>query len=173
MLWVNLITAVTLSLALSFEPSEPGIMQRKPRDPKAGLLSRESVIRIAYVSLLVAGISIGAFLWAQSAGWELAASRTLAVNTLVVAQIFYLFTARFARVSALRKELFTTNPISWLCVAAMIILQLVFVYVPFMQYAFATTSVSLQSWLIPIAAGIVVFTVVEIDKAIRRAADKA
>ncbi|MDR7329374.1 HAD-IC family P-type ATPase [Corynebacterium guangdongense] len=168
-LWVNLITAVTLSLALSFEPSEPGIMQRKPRDPKAGLLNSESVIRILYVSLLVAGITIAAFLWADSAGFRIEESRTLAVNTLVVAQIFYLFTARFTRVSALRSELFTTNPISWLCVAVMFALQLVFVYVPGMQYAFGTTAVSLRSWLIPVVAGVVVFAVVEGDKAIRRA----
>ena len=168
-LWVNLITAVTLSLALSFEPSEPGIMQRKPRDPKAGLLNSESVIRIIYVSLLVAGITIAAFLWAESAEFSIEESRTLAVNTLVVAQIFYLFTARFTRVSALRKELFTANPISWLCVALMFALQLVFVYVPGMQYAFGTTGVSLQSWLIPLVAGVIVFTVVEGDKAIRRA----
>lgn len=167
-LWVNLITAVTLSLALSFEPSEPGIMERPPRDPKAGLIDVESVIRIVYVSLLIGAMTIFAFLWAQQNGIGLEASRTLAVNTLVMAQVFYLFTARFAKVSALRKELLTTNPISWLCVGIMMVLQLAFVYVPFMQLAFGTTAVSLQSWLIPVVAGVIVFAVVEIDKAIRR-----
>lgn len=166
-LWVNLITAVTLSLALSFEPSEPGIMNRPPRDSQAGLVDRASAIRVVYVSMFVAGCTIAAFVWANQSGLAIDQARTLAVNTLVVAQIFYLFTARFARVPALRKELWTTNPVSWLCVATMIGLQLVFVYAPFMQVAFDTTAVSAISWLIPLAAGIAVFCLVEADKWLR------
>ncbi len=168
-LWVNLITAVTLSLALSFEPSEPGIMQRKPRDPKEAFLNSEAVIRIAYVSLLIGGATIGVFAWQMSHGVDVDTARTVAVNTLVVAQIFYLFTARFARVSALRAELFTTNPASWICVGLIMALQLVFVYAPFMRYAFDTVPVDLHTWLIPLAAGAVVFAAVEVDKALRRA----
>lgn len=168
-LWVNLITAVTLSLALSFEPAEPDIMDRPPRDPRAGLLSREAVIRIIYVSLLIGASTIGVFSWLYTQGVDLEVARTVAVNTLVVAQVFYLFTARFMRVSALRKELFTTNPVSWLCVVIMVILQLAFVYLPFMHTAFGTTSVNLTSWIVPIVVGIAVFVVVEIEKAIRRA----
>ena len=167
-LWVNLITAVTLSLALSFEDSEPGIMRRKPRDPSAGLLDRASIIRIVYVSLLIGGISMAVFYWAQDQGMALELSRTLAVNTLVIAQVFYLFTARFSTVSALRKELFTTNPASWVCIAIMLVLQLIFVYAPFMHVAFGTTNVSAVSWLVPIAAGVIVFAVVELDKLVRR-----
>ncbi len=170
-LWVNLITAVTLSLALSFEPSEPGIMERRPRDPKASFLDSEAVTRIVYVSLLIGGITTGVFLWAQNADFPLDVSRTLAVNTLVMAQVFYLFTARFSRVSALRRELFTTNPVSWICVGLMLALQLAFVYLPLLNTAFATTAVSAGSWLIPVVAGVVVFSAVEIDKAIRRAVE--
>lgn len=171
-LWVNLITAVTLSLALSFEPAEPDIMRRSPRDPRAGLLDSEATIRIGYVSLLLGAVTIGVFQGLQSAGVELAAARTVAVNTLVVGQIFYLFTARFTRVSALRRELFTTNPVSWLTVVLMLLLQLAFVYLPFMQLAFATTTVAAWTWLIPVAAGVVVFVAVELDKALRRRAER-
>lgn len=167
-LWVNLITAVTLSLSLSFEPAEPGIMNRPPRDPKTPLLNREAVVRVIYVSLLLGGTAIGVFLWEQSQGVDLEQARTIAVNTLVVGQIFFLFSSRFFRVSALRPALFQTNPISWLCVAAMLGLQLLFVYTPFMQAAFDTESVGLGSWLVPLLAGVVIFAVVEIDKAARR-----
>lgn len=167
-LWVNLITAVTLSLALSFEPSEPGIMDRPPRDPRASLLDGEAIVRIAYVSLLLGGATIGAFLLAQSGGLGLEASRTIAVHTLVVGQIFYLFASRFSTTSSLRRELFTTNGVSWLCVGIMIALQLAFGYVPFMQTAFDTTAVPLTGWVLPLVVGIVVFATVEIDKAIRR-----
>lgn len=169
-LWVNLITAVTLSLALSFEPSEPGIMSRRPRDPKQPLLNSEAIVRIGYTSLLIGGATIAVFVLAQNAGQALEASRTIAVHTLVVGQIFYLFASRFSQVSSLRRELFSTNPISWLCVGLMVLLQLGFGYLPFMQVAFETTSTPLTWWLIPLGVGIVIFLAVELDKLIRRVA---
>lgn len=169
-LWVNLITAVTLSLALSFEPSEPGIMERRPRDPSASLLDSEAIIRILYVSVLIGGATIAVFQYLVGEGVDLDVARTVAVNTLVVGQIFYLFTARFARVSSLRRELFTTNPVSWLCVGIMLALQLAFCYLPFMQAGFATTAVGPVGWFIPVIVGIIVFAAVEADKLIRRTA---
>ncbi|WP_432559021.1 cation-transporting P-type ATPase [Granulicoccus sp. GXG6511] len=168
-LWVNLITAITLCLALAFEPPEPGIMARRPRDPRESLLNAEAILRIAYVSVLIGGLAIGAFLLAQDRGLGLAESRTIAVNTLVVGQIFYLLAARFSRARSLRKELLTTNPISWVCIGIMIALQLAFVHLPFMQIAFGTTDVGLADWVFPALAGVLVFALVEIDKAIRRA----
>ncbi|RNE49179.1 cation-transporting P-type ATPase [Corynebacterium alimapuense] len=167
-LWVNLITAVTLSLALSFEPSEPGIMKRSPRDPAAPLLDREAIIRILYVSALIGAVTIWVFNDAYDSGVSLDAARTVAVNTLVVGQIFYLFTARFSHVSALRRELFTANPVSWACVGIMLLLQLGFCYLPFMQTAFNTTAVNWIGWIVPLFAGILVFAAVEIEKLIRR-----
>ena len=167
-LWVNLITAVTLSLALSFEPAEPGIMKRRPRDPEDSILDSGAILRILYVSVLIGGATIAVFQYLQLNGSSLELSRTIAVNTLVLGQVFYLFTARFSRVSALRKELFTTNPVSWLCVALMLLLQLAFCYLPFMQAAFQTTSVGWFGWVVPIVAGIIVFLAVEADKLIRR-----
>lgn len=171
-LWVNLITAVTLCLALAFEPPEPGIMTRPPRDPRESLLNTEAVLRISYVSVLIGGLAIAAFLIAQGRGVDLAQSRTIAVNTLVVGQIFYLLAARFSRARSLRRELFTTNPVSWLCIGIMIVLQLAFAYIPFMQVAFGTTGVDLAGWDLPLLAGVLVFAVVESDKAIRRLADR-
>lgn len=167
-LWINLITSITLSLALSFESAEPGIMKRRPRDPKQNLLDKEAIIRIIYVSLILGGATFFAFQTALGAGMSMEASRTIAVNTLAVSQIFYLLSSRFARVSALRRELFTSNPVAWLCVAAMILLQLGFVYLPFMQSTFATTSVGLNDWLIPLISGLIIFAVVELEKLIRR-----
>ena len=167
-LWVNLITAVTLSLALSFEPSEPGIMQRRPRNPEASLLDSEAILRILYVSVLIGGATIAVFQYLQMNDASLEVSRTIAVNTLVMGQVFYLFSARFSRVSALRKELFTTNPVSWVCVAVMLALQLAFTYLPFMQAAFQTTPVGAAAWAVPVLVGVIVFAAVEVDKLIRR-----
>ena len=167
-LWVNTITAVTLALALAFEPSESDIMRRPPRAPGGSILPRSGLVRIVYVSLLIGGATIAVFLLGENAGQGLAESRTVAVNTLVVGQIFYLFASRFSRTTSLRRELFTTNPVSWLCVGVMLGLQLLFVYTPAMHTAFGSTSVGLDGWLIPLAVGVAVLAVVEVDKALRR-----
>jgi len=171
-LWVNTITAVTLALALAFEPSEPDIMRRPPRAPGGSILPRSGLARIVYVSLLIGGATIAVFLLGQEGGRELAESRTVAVNTLVVGQICYLLASRFSRTTSLRRELVTTNPISWLCVAVMLALQLLFVYAPFMQAAFGSTGVGASGWLVPLAVGAAVFAVVEADKALRRRAGR-
>ncbi len=167
-LWVNTITAVTLALALAFEPSEPDVMRRPPRAPGGSIIPRSGLLRIGYVSLLIGGATIAVFLLGQETGRGLEESRTVAVNTLVVAQICYLFASRFSRTTSLRRELLTTNPVSWVCVAVMLALQLLFVYAPFMHAAFGSTSVGLGDWLVPLAVGVVVFAVVEVDKALRR-----
>ena len=167
-LWVNTITAVTLALALAFEPSESDIMRRPPRAPGGSILPRSGLVRIVYVSLLIGGATIAVFLLGEDSGRGLAESRTVAVNTLVVGQIFYLFASRFSRTTSLRRELFTTNPVSWLCVGVMLGLQLLFVYTPAMHTAFGSTSVGLDGWLIPLAVGVAVLAVVEVDKALRR-----
>nr|WP_096459979.1 cation-transporting P-type ATPase [Corynebacterium suranareeae] len=167
-LWINLITAITLSLALSFEPAEPGIMGRKPRNPKSGLLDASSVFRIVYVSLLLGGATFWAFLGARNAGIDLDTARTIAVTTLGIGQVFYLLNSRYFEVSALRKELFTTNPISWLCITFMLILQLGFVYLPFMQSTFDTAALAPRDWVMPLIFGVVIFAIVEIEKFFRR-----
>ncbi|MDX1377110.1 MAG: HAD-IC family P-type ATPase, partial [Burkholderiales bacterium] len=62
-LWVNMITAVTLSLALAFEPGEAGVMRRVPRDPAAPMLDRLLVWRIVFVSLILLGGILSLYLW--------------------------------------------------------------------------------------------------------------
>jgi magnesium-transporting ATPase (P-type) len=167
-LWVNTITAVTLALALAFEPAESDIMQRPPRKPGESILPRAGILRIVYVSVLIGATTIAVFVVGQQSGLPVELARTIAVNTLVFGQIFYLLGSRFTRTTSLRKELFTTNPISWLCIGVMLVLQLVFVYVPFMHIGFGSAAVGPIGWLVPLGAGVLVLVVVEADKALRR-----
>lgn len=167
-LWVNMITAVTLSLALAFEPAEADIMKRPPRQPGGSILPRSGVLRIAYVSLLIGGSTIAVFVLGMEAGWGVDYARTVAVNTLVVGQIFYLLASRFTRTSSIRRELITTNPLSWVSIGVMVLLQIGFVHLPVMQTAFSSQSVGWVGWLVPIGVGIAVFLVVEIEKALTR-----
>ncbi|MFZ4704304.1 MAG: HAD-IC family P-type ATPase, partial [Candidatus Methylumidiphilus sp.] len=82
-LWVNMVTAISLSLSLSFEPPEDEVMKRPPRDPKEALLSGFFLWRIFFVALLLVGGLLGMFLYEQHFAATLDTARTAAVNALV------------------------------------------------------------------------------------------
>jgi len=167
-LWVNMATAVTLALALAFEPSEPGLMQRPPRDPRAPILRGEFLWRIAFVSILIGGATITVFVIEQRLEMPLNLARTVAVNTLVCGQVFYLFNSRYLRESALRGGRWFANPAVWIAVGILAILQLAFVYAPFMNTWFGSAPLELRHWLVPLGVGFAVFLIVELEKAIVR-----
>ena len=163
-LWVNMVVAITLAMALAFEPAEPGIMQRPPRKPGAPILGRAFLLRLVIVSLLIGGVTITMFEFELRLGMPLDIARTMAVNTLVIAQAFYLFNARFLTASSLRLDLLFTNRAIWLAVGVLLLLQLAFVYLPFMNTAFGTTPLALRHWLIPLAIGCGIFLIMELEK---------
>jgi magnesium-transporting ATPase (P-type) len=96
-LWVNMVSSVALAMVLAFEPTEADVMRRPPRPPGEPLLSRFLVWRIGFVStLFLAGI-FGMFEWALWQGASVEAARTVAVNTLVCMEVFYLFSVRYLK----------------------------------------------------------------------------
>lgn len=165
LLWINMVSAITIQFAFIFEPAEPGIMNRKPRKTGNKLMSRHDVWQMAYVSVLMAVISLIAHDWLLAQGVSEAVASTVMVNTVVMSKIFYLFNIRTSE-SAFSKASFT-NPMAFLIIGVMIILQLLLTYVPFMQGAFSTESISMVGGLIAIGAGIIVLLVTELDKYIR------
>ncbi len=167
-LWVNMVVAVTLALALAFEPAEPGVMSRPPRDPNAALLDRAFLWRITFVSLLIGGATLAVFEVELALDMPLDVARTLAVNTLVIAQAFYLFNCRFLNASSLRVGLLFSNRAAWLAVAVLVGLQGLFVYAPFMHRWFGTAPLEARHWLVPLAIGLAVFLLVEAEKALLR-----
>ena len=94
-LWINMVTAVALGLTLAFEPTEPGTMQRPPRRPDEPLLSAHLLWRVAFVSLLFVVGVFGVFFYAIERGVSIETARTMVVNTIVVMEIFYLFSVRY------------------------------------------------------------------------------
>ncbi|MDP1637400.1 MAG: HAD-IC family P-type ATPase [Candidatus Nitrotoga sp.] len=165
-LWVNMIVAVTLALALAFEPPEPGVMSRPPRDPNAALLDRAFLWRITFVSLLIGGATLAVFEVELALDMPLDVARTLAVNTLVIAQAFYLFNCRFLSASSLRLGLLFSNRAAWLAVVVLVGLQMLFVYAPFMHRWFGTAPLEARHWLVPLAIGLAVFLLIEAEKAL-------
>lgn len=167
-LWINMITAVTLALTLAFEPPEKNVMQRPPRDPSEPLLSGFLIWRVIFVSLILVAGTFGLFIWEREHGASIELARTIAVNTLVVFEIFYLFNSRFLLANSLSFEGLTGNRYVLIAIGILIIIQLAFTYAAPMQSLFATTDIDLDDWLRIIAIGSSVLILVELEKAIIR-----
>ena len=167
-LWVNMITAVTLALSLAFEPPERDIMQRPPRDPKEAILSGFLIWRTLYVSLLMVSGIFGLFLWMRSGGSDIETARTVAVNTLVLFEAFYLINTRYVRQSALSHQgLFGSRKVL-LAIALVIGFQFLFTYLPWMQQLFGTSNLDATTWGIMLLVASSVFFVVETEKYLMR-----
>jgi len=162
-LWVNMVTSITLALALSFEPVENDVMKRPPRSAGESILGKLFLWRIIFVSLIIGGLTLGVFSYLKNTGIDVATARTIAVNTLVAGQLFYLFTCRKIESPALGKGFFN-NPLAFIAAGGLILLQMGFVYLPFMNTFFNTRSFAAVYWSYPLAAGILVFLLVELEK---------
>lgn len=167
-LWINMITAVTLALSLAFEPPEPGVMSRPPRDPKAPLLTPFLIWRIGFVSLILVIGTFGLFLWERANGADINFARTVAVNTIVGFEVFYLINTRFLKETSLTPEGILGNSYAIAAVVLVILFQMVFTYVPFMQKLFGVSSIYLVSWIRIIIVSSSVLFFVELEKYILR-----
>jgi magnesium-transporting ATPase (P-type) len=166
-LWVNMVTAVGLGLVLAFEPAEPGIMQRSPRRPDAPILSGELLWRVVLVSVLFAIGAFGMFAWAESRGLSHEMARTMVVNTVVVMEIFYLFSVRYVHGTAVTWQGVLGTPAVLIGVGSVVVLQFAFTYLPIMQRLFMTESVGFADGLAIIAVGVLLLGVLEAEKWIR------
>ena len=167
-LWVNMITAVTLALALAFEPAEPGIMERPPRNPDDAILSRFLLRRILYVSVLVAAGCTFLFHWELYRGAEVEYARTVVVNSLVAAQLWYLFTCRFQWLPSIGWNALVGNRAVLVAAGLLVLFQAGFTYLPVFHLLFGTQGLELASWGPVLSVGLVLYLVVEGEKALGR-----
>ena len=162
-LWVNMITAVTLALALAFEPMEYRVMELPPRDPDEPILSKYFLWRIFFVSVLISGFTLLINRIMRNGGIDLDTARTIAVNTIVAGQAFYLLNCRKFNETIFTRQFFN-NVYVFIAIGVLIVFQLIFTYVPFMNILFGTSPIHWTYWLYVIAAGLGVLIIVEIEK---------
>jgi cation-transporting ATPase F len=163
-LWINMTTAILLGLMLAFEPKEPGIMDRPPRDPRAPLLSPDIFKRIALVSILLSLGAYGIFLWLRRVHQvELEEARTAATTVFVLGEMFYLFNCRSLTRSMFEIGLFTNRPALWGSVV-MMALQWFFTANPLMNRLFHSRPLSWQVWGLITLFGLALYGIIEIEK---------
>jgi magnesium-transporting ATPase (P-type) len=167
-LWINMVTAVTLAIALGFEPAERGVMDRPPRPPREPLITRLLLGRILYVTVLMIAVTFGVYEWEIARGSSLETARTAAVNMLVIGELVYLFNVRHFTDHAFARDTLYGNPVAfWACVS-LLAMQLAFTYAPPMQHLFRTTALDAASWLLIVALGLAKFLAVEAEKWVLR-----
>jgi Ca2+-transporting ATPase len=163
LLWVNLVTAVLLGTALIFEPREPGLMQRPPRPTTAPILDRALLLRTLIVSTVMGAFAFGFFEWAEVLGLSHAQGRTIALNTIVVSEVGYLFACRSLRLPIWRIGLFTNRWV-WGGAAVMLLTQLGVTYLPFMNELLHTAPIDLWWWGVMSGVGALIFAIAELKK---------
>lgn len=166
-LWINLVTAVTLGLALAFEPTEEDTMRRPPRPRSEKLLTGGLVWHIVLVSVLFLCGVFGIYSYAIEQGYSVDLARTIALNTLVVMEIFHLFFIRNIHGTSLTFAAIRGTRVVWLTVIAVTLAQFAITYLPPLQQLFATRPISLFDGMLIIVTGVVFFAIIEIEKQIR------
>jgi len=167
-LWINMVSSIALALSLAFEPGEENAMRRQPRQRDEKMLSGFLVWRISFVSLLFVIGVYGMFLWTQSQGASLEQSRTYAVNTLVVMEVFYLFNVRCLSSASWSIKQWFTSHIVFISIGLVIVLQLIFTYAPIMNTLFETRPIGLRHGMEIIAVGVMMYLILEAEKWLRR-----
>ncbi len=163
-LWINMITAVALGLTLAFEPTEAGAMRRPARPANQPLLSGRLLWRIIFVSGLMVTGTFGIFGWAVGRGLPVETARTMVVNTLVVMEIFYLFSVRYVHGTSFTWQGVLGTRAVLIGVATVVVAQFAFTYLPPMQAVFGSRPVPLTDGLAIIGVGVLLLLVVEIEK---------
>jgi magnesium-transporting ATPase (P-type) len=166
-LWVNLITASTLGVALAFEPTEDDTMRRPPRARTASLIGATLAWHIVLVAVLFVAAVFGIFDYALARGYPIELARTMALNTLVVMEIFHLFFIRNIYGTSLTWKAVRGTRAVWITIGIVTVAQFAITYLAPMQDLFGTRPVPFADGLLIVGAGAALFAIVEIEKQIR------
>ncbi len=173
-LWINLITAVALTLPLALEAMEPDVMNRPPRKPGKPLLSPFIIFRIVTVALIMAGGTIGLFLWEYhfelSSGTDhalaISEAQTMAVTSMVLFQVFYLIDCRSLKLPIHQIGIFS-NPSIYLGIVGVLLAQASFVYIPFMNRWFHSAPLNGEAWGLSFMVAFSILIMIGIEKWVR------
>ena len=163
-LWINMVSAITLSLPLVFDKAAANLMQRSPRQSDEALLSPSLLFRIAFVSVLLMGLTLVLYNWSIRHQADLAHARTVAINSLVVAEMVYLISCRSLTGSTLTLKSWLENGYALLAIFALLLMQLALTYLPFMHALFGTAAITLQDWLIITGSSLLLYLLMELEK---------
>lgn len=162
LLWINLVSAITIQFAFVFEQAESNIMNKPPRTRSQKMFSKADLRQMALVSVLMATFALIGYEWFLHLGVSEISASTMVVNTIVISKIFYFFSIRTDKF-ALSQAGFE-NKQAWWIIGLMLGFQLFLTYVPFMQTAFKVTALSLTEWSVITVFSALILIIVELKK---------
>ncbi|MDH6303608.1 Ca2+-transporting ATPase [Parabacteroides sp. PF5-5] len=163
-LWINLVTDSLPALALSVDPADPDVMQRKPVDARQGFITRPFFARILLQGIMIAGLSLTAFLIGMQTSVETAQTMTFAV--LAFTQITHVLNVRSELHSAFRNMF--SNKLLLGALAIVLLLMIVVLEVPHLHDIFHLTTLDRAHWLWVIGLSIAPLPILEIVKGVIR-----
>jgi len=166
-LWINLVSDGAPALALGVDPADPGVMNEPPRARKEGAITGRMWAGVVFVGAIVAAGTLlvldaslpGGLI--DGAG-SLRYAQTMAFTTLLFFSLFNVFNARSDERSAFAD--LWSNAWLWGAIALSLILQVAVIYIPFLQQAFSTVSLTGGDWFLCAAIGSSVLWLRELTK---------
>ena len=167
LLWINLVTNGLQDVALAFEPGEKDVLDRPPRNPREGIMSKVLIQRTVLVGAVISAGVVYNFVSALNEGVSLEKARSVAMTTMVFFQFFQAWNSRSEYRSIFSISL-VSNAFLFYSMIAAFFAQLAVLYVPALQWVFRTEPITMGEWgNILLVVGTVVIAV-EFDKWIRR-----
>ena len=163
-LWVNMVSAITLSLPLAFEQPDGDLMRRPPRNIGEPILPLALWLLIIGSAILMSGLTLGIYRWSLQLGADLAVARTLAINTLIAAEMLFLINCRSLRRASFSHQAWFGNRHVWLAIGSLLLLQWLHTYVPLMNTLFGTAPVDWDLWPWVMLAALLYYLLIETGK---------
>ena len=163
----QLITGITLGIALAFEPTEDNTMRRPPRPRDEPLLTGGLAWHVILVSFLFLAGVFGVYAFAIDKGYAAELARSMALNTLVVLEIFHLFFIRNIYGTSLTWKAVRGTKVVWATVVAITAAQFAITYLPPLQRIIGTKAIPFVDGLLIVVVGVIFFIIIEIEKQLR------
>ena len=163
-LWVNMVSAITLSLPLAFEQPDGDLMRRPPRHIGEPILPLALWLLIIGSAILMSGLTLGIYQWSLQLGTELAVARTLAINTLIAAEMLFLINCRSLMRASFSHQAWFGNRHVWVAIGSLLLLQWLQTYVPLMNTLFGTAPVAWELWPWVMLAALLYYLLIETGK---------
>ena len=166
-LFINFIMDGLIAIALGVEPPEPGIMKKKPRNVKEGILNRDTLIYINVVGVVIAVVTTSAYVWGLSQGFSFKEASTMFFLTLILARLFNGLNCRSLDQSIFTMPFLTNIPLL-VASGVSLLLSLAVIHFEFLQKAFHATELNGLEWTGLLICSVFVLIIVEIWKIFRR-----
>ena len=163
-LWVNMVSAITLSLPLAFEQPDRNLMLRPPRRVSDPMLPWSLWLLILGSAVLMCGLTLAIYQWSLHLGADLAVARTLAINTLIAAEMIFLINCRSLSSHSFSIQAWFGNRQVWIAIGCLLVLQWLQTYWPLMNTLFGTAPVSYELWSWVMLATFTYYLLIEAGK---------